>query len=68
MTETEEYKEAFCLFDSKGKGQIIPQEIISAMQILGENLTESDLEEILKEADMDSNGKISWEEFKQMMF
>lgn len=56
-------KAAFMVFDKDGNGYITRDELKSAMQIMGEQLTDRDLDELLRTTDHDCDGKINYEEF-----
>lgn len=57
----EELREAFRLFDTDGSGSINAQELRKVMLNLGEKLTKEDLDEMIKEADMDGDGTVDYE-------
>ena len=50
-----DFKEAFALLDKDGDGTINTKELGVLMRSLGENPTEEELEEIIREIDMDGN-------------
>ena len=50
-----EFKEAFRLFDTDGDGTISTSELGIVMRSLGQNPTEKDLEEMIKEVDNDGD-------------
>ncbi|GFO13900.1 calmodulin [Plakobranchus ocellatus] len=52
---------AFKVFDQNGDGVIDARELRSAMKNLGEPLTDRELTDMMKEADMDKDGKINYE-------
>lgn len=56
-------KAAFMVFDKDGNGFITRDELKSAMQMIGETLTDRDLDELLRTTDHDQDGKINYEEF-----
>ncbi|PAA62325.1 hypothetical protein BOX15_Mlig020900g2 [Macrostomum lignano] len=67
-TDTEaELKEAFRVFDKDGNGFISPAELKAVMCNLGEKLTDEEVEEMIKEADMNGDGEIDFQEFMAMM-
>ena len=59
----EEIREAFKVFDKNGNGYISAAEIRHVMTNLGENLTDYEVDEIIREADVDGDGWINYEEF-----
>ena len=63
----EELLEAFKVFDRDGNGFITSHELRNIMNSLGENLTPEEIEEMIKEADLDNDGQIDYEEFVKMM-
>ena len=48
-------------------GYITPQELSDMMLRLGQNLGAHDIECMIKEADLDLDGKISFQEFKTIL-
>ncbi|KAL3887114.1 hypothetical protein ACJMK2_027070 [Sinanodonta woodiana] len=62
-----EFKEAFSLFDKDGDGTITTKELGTVMRSLGQNPTEAELHDMIKEVDADGNGKIDFPEFLTMM-
>ena len=67
-TDTEEeLLEAFKVFDRDSNGYITSHELRHVMSKLGENLTPEDLEQMIKEADIDGDGQIDYEEFVRLM-
>lgn len=59
--------EAFAVFDVDKDGFITKSELRQVMNRLGENLTDEQLDAMIREADQDGDGKINEEEFKAMM-
>lgn len=57
----------FKAFDRDGNGYISPQELHHVMANLGDDLTAKEIDEMVREADVDGDGRISWEEFKNLM-
>jgi len=43
------------------------EELTNVIKILGEKLTNEEIEEMIKEADIDGDGFINYEEFVRMM-
>ena len=48
-----DFKEAFAFYDKDGDGTITTKELATVMRSLGQNPTESELEDMINEADMD---------------
>ncbi|WAR18955.1 CAM2B-like protein [Mya arenaria] len=63
----EELKAAFRMFDKDCNGYISPAELRYAMTMLGERLTDEEVNEMIKEADIDGDGQVNYEEFVKMM-
>jgi calmodulin len=63
----EEIREAFKVFDKNGDGYVEVAELRQVVQGLGEPLSEADLQEMIKEADADGDGRISYQEFVRLM-
>ncbi|PKI44789.1 calmodulin-like protein 8 [Punica granatum] len=63
----EELKEAFKVFDKDQDGYISPHELRRVMLNLGEKLTYEEAEQMVREADLDGDGQIDYEEFVRMM-
>ena len=57
----EEIKEAFRLFDKDGNGYISACELRSLMQSLGEKLTDEEVDEMIREADIDGDGQVNYD-------
>lgn len=53
-------REAFSVFDRDGDGYISGPELRFVMTKLGENLTDEELEDMIREADLDGDGVISY--------
>jgi calmodulin len=67
-TDTEEELiEAFKVFDRDGNGLISNIELQHVMTSLGENITMDEVDEMIKEADLDGDGYINYEEFVKMI-
>merc|ERR1712113_1099240 len=67
-TDTEEELiEAFKVFVRDGNGFISGAEMRHVMTNLGEKLTDEEVDEMIREADVDGDGQINYEEFVKMM-
>ena len=62
-----EIKEAFAVFDKDGNGYISAAELRHVMNNLGEKLTDEEVDEMIREADVDGDGQVNYEEFVLMM-
>ncbi|XP_049900596.1 calcium-binding protein 2-like [Epinephelus moara] len=68
MLGLKELQSAFVQFDLDGDGKINQDEMKEAIKtMLGEKLKKGELEEILKELDINSDGSIDFEEFVMML-
>ena len=61
MDVEDERRQAFRIFDKDGNGYISRQELQIVMGNLGENLTDEEVDEMIKEADVDGDGRINYE-------
>ena len=61
----DEIHEIFKVFDKEGNGFISVAELSHVMTNLGEELTEEEVKEMIKEADVDGDGQVSYEDFKK---
>jgi calmodulin len=67
-TDTEEeLLEAFKVFDRDGNGFITALELKKVMSNLGETLSNEEIDEMIREADVDHDGQINYDEFVRMM-
>ena len=57
----EEIKEAFKVFDKDNNGFISAEELMTVMASLGEKLTKSEIDEMIREADTDGDGQVNYE-------
>mmetsp|Transcript_2492 Transcript_2492/g.5990 ORF Transcript_2492/g.5990 Transcript_2492/m.5990 type:complete len:149 (+) Transcript_2492:108-554(+) len=62
-----EFKEAFSLFDKDGDGTIDADELGTVLRSLGNQPTDEEVEDMIREADEDGNGTIDFGEFIKMM-
>jgi len=65
--KVEEFKSAWCLFDSDSKGSITIEEFDKILHKLDESQTKEHREEVIKQMDKDGDGSISWLEFLKLM-
>jgi len=63
----DEIREAFFVFDKDGDGYISSSELRQVMLTLGEQLTDAEVDEMIREADTDGDGRVCYEEFVRMM-
>jgi calmodulin len=63
--QLEEYKEAFQLFDKDNDGKISAAELGTVMRALGQNPTQAEIKEIVK--DIGGNGLVEFPEFLSVM-
>uniref|UniRef100_A0A8W8I941 Sulfhydryl light chain n=3 Tax=Magallana gigas TaxID=29159 RepID=A0A8W8I941_MAGGI len=63
----EEMRNAFKIFDKDGSGKIDAKELRHAMKSLGETMTDGEVDEMIKAADQDSDGKVDYSEFVKIM-
>ncbi len=69
MTEEEVAKlwDTFKVFDADGSGGISAEELAQVMRELGQNPSDTELRDMIKEVDVDLSGTIDFEEFKTLM-
>merc|ERR1712018_554249 len=65
--EAESLKEAFRIFDKNHNGFIEAKELRQVTTTLGQQLSEEEFNEFWKEADVNHDGKIDYEEFIKIM-
>jgi calmodulin len=59
--------EAFKIFDQYGTGLVNLLQMKSALQNLGEKLRDEELDELLREADIDADGNVNYEELVHIL-
>ncbi|KAK6199509.1 calmodulin-like protein 12-like protein [Scheffersomyces amazonensis] len=62
-----QYREAFSLFDKNKDGKIDRRELGTVMKSLNQNPTDSELEELINQVDINNDGTIDFFEFVLMM-
>ncbi|KAG5683701.1 hypothetical protein PVAND_012967 [Polypedilum vanderplanki] len=63
----DELKEAFKCFDKNNDGLISSSELRRVMTNLGEKLSEEEVDDMIKEADMDGDGQVNYNEFVMIL-
>eukprot|EP01010_Urceolus_cornutus_P000015 NODE_1001_length_1176_cov_259.433895_g761_i0.p1 GENE.NODE_1001_length_1176_cov_259.433895_g761_i0~~NODE_1001_length_1176_cov_259.433895_g761_i0.p1 ORF type:complete len:160 (+),score=39.04 NODE_1001_length_1176_cov_259.433895_g761_i0:161-640(+) len=63
----QEIQETFHLFDKDCNGRIDAKELRLTLAKFGEEISDTELEEMMTEADLDGDGEINFEEFARMM-
>lgn len=64
-SKLEELKKQFDTYDLDGNGKITYKELVQVFKKLGTPMESEDIKELLKEADIDGDKKLSWEEFRK---
>lgn len=62
-----EIREAFNVFDKDGSGKISSEELRHIMKSLGEDLTDEEIQQMIREADANGDGEIDYDEFVRML-
>ncbi|KAJ0419370.1 hypothetical protein BJY00DRAFT_314203, partial [Aspergillus carlsbadensis] len=62
-----QFKEVFAVFDKDGTGDITATELGEVMRSLGQNPTDTELQDIIDELDVDRTGTIDFDEFLILM-
>ncbi|XP_068247435.1 troponin C-like [Palaemon carinicauda] len=66
-TITNELREAFRLYDKEGNGYITTGTLREILRELDNNLSDTDLNDIIEEIDEDGKGKVDFEGFRELM-
>ncbi|XP_050691227.1 neo-calmodulin-like [Eriocheir sinensis] len=61
--EEKELRDAFKIFDKHERGYICASDLRAVLQCLGEDLSEEEIEDMIREVDIDGDGRIDFEEF-----
>ena len=65
--QVHDLRNVFNLFDADGSGTINIDELSTALQTLGQKVTQEELQELMKEMDTDESGTVEFEEFAVVM-
>ena len=60
--------DTYRVFDRDGNGDMDIIELRRVVKMLGEKLTEEELQEMINYHDVDGDGEVSYEEFATMMY
>jgi len=66
-SETNKIRQVFNFFDKNNDGYISSSELATVMLDLGEQLTEDEVEEMMRWADKDGDGRVGYSEFSALM-
>jgi Ca2+-binding EF-hand superfamily protein len=58
---------AFRLYDEDGSGTISRDELKNVIELIGESMDDSEMEELVREADVNGDGNINYQEFVNMV-
>ncbi|KAK8961476.1 hypothetical protein KSP40_PGU019278 [Platanthera guangdongensis] len=67
INKEDELSEVFKVFDRDQNGFISAAELKTVMISLGEKLTDEEAEQMIKEADLDGDGKVNYDDFVTTM-
>ena len=59
--DAEQMRQAFAMIDKDGSGKISADELRQVMRSIGEKFTDDDIDEIIREIDMDGDGEVDYE-------
>lgn len=62
-----EIAEAFKVFDRNGDGKISAAELRHVLTSIGEKLSDADVDQMIREADVNNDGEIDIQEFAQLL-
>lgn len=63
----DEVREQFAFFDRNGDGYIEKSELKKGLKMLNQKMDKAQMKRMIKDADLDGDGKISFEEFQQIL-
>lgn len=63
-----ELRAAFAVFDRDNSGTISADELRNVMKSIGENLSDAEIDEMIKEADANGDGNIDCKSFTSTLF
>jgi len=63
----DDIREAFKVFDKEGTGYILIAELRHVLTNIGEKLTDEEVDELLREAEVSAEGKIKYDDFVRIM-
>jgi calmodulin len=63
----QQMREAFRMFDNYGNGLINLMQMRNSLQNLGEKLRDEELDELIREADIDTEGNVNFEELVKIL-
>ena len=59
--EAQHMRQAFAVMDKDGSGKVSAAELRQAMRSIGQKLTDEEIDEIIREIDMDGDGEVDYE-------
>jgi len=59
--DAEQMRQAFSVMDRDGSGKVSAGELKHVMRSIGEKLSDDDVDEIIRELDMDGDGEVDYE-------
>jgi Ca2+-binding EF-hand superfamily protein len=63
----QQMREAFRMFDSYGNGLVNLMQMRNALQNLGEKLRDDEIDELIREADIDAEGNVNYDELVKIL-
>ncbi|XP_053382353.1 uncharacterized protein LOC123540996 isoform X2 [Mercenaria mercenaria] len=65
--QVKQMMKSFSIFDSNNDNTLDSEELAQAFRVMGLNLTNKQLDDIVKEADVDKNGRVDEQEFIRLI-